>query len=143
MPSQKRYWWRPRGSGCQPAGGPIAIASARRPRAGDPGVERHALAVRRLVGVDDVHQRVDEREVREGLREVAEVAARPPVDLLRVEAERAGVAEQLLAQLARANRLADLAQRRHEPERADGEGALFPPKPSAVAAAREGRAQAS
>ena len=43
----------------------------------------------RLLGADHVHHRVDQREVGEGLREVAEVAARAGVDLLRVEAERA------------------------------------------------------
>ena len=60
----------------------------------------------------------------ERLREVSEVAAGPRIDLLGVEAERAGVAEEALAELAAALDLADLAQRRDEPERADEERAL-------------------
>ena len=47
------------------------------------------------------------------------------VDLLGVEAERAGVAEQPLAQRPGAVELADLAQRRDQPERADQERALL------------------
>ena len=43
-----------------------------------------------LLGADHVHDRVDEGQVGEGLREVAEVAAAAGVDLLGVEAERAG-----------------------------------------------------
>ena len=46
-------------------------------------------ALLHLLGADHVHDRVDQREVREGLREVAEVAAGARVDLLGVEAERA------------------------------------------------------
>src|SRR5688500_10455329 len=53
-----------------------------------------------LLGADHVHDGVDQREVREGLGEVAEVAAGARVDLLRVQAERARVGEQLLAQVA-------------------------------------------
>src|SRR3954464_12092504 len=89
------------------------------------GRQRRLLGRELLVGADDVHDRVDERQVRERLREVAEVPARPRVDLLRVEVQRRRVAEQLLAQVAGHLRLADLAQRRHEPERADGERALL------------------
>src|SRR5579875_1103037 len=77
-----------------------------------------------LVGPDHVHHGVDEREVGERLREVAEVAPGLGVDLLGVEAERAGVPEQPLAEQPRALQLADLAQRRHEPERADQERPL-------------------
>ena len=47
------------------------------------------------------------------------------VDLLGVEQQRAGVGEQLLAQPAGACELADLDQRRHQPERADRERALL------------------
>ncbi len=55
-----------------------------------------------LVGADHVHDGVDQRQVRERLREVAQVPARLRVDLLGVEPERAGVAEQALAQRPRA-----------------------------------------
>jgi hypothetical protein len=41
-----------------------------------------------LLGADHVHDGVDQREVREGLREVAEVAAAARVDLLRVQVQR-------------------------------------------------------
>ena len=47
------------------------------------------------------------------------------VDLLRVQLQRAGVGQQLLAQLVRPLDLADLDQRRYQPERADRERALF------------------
>ena len=95
---------------------------------------RSAAAVRRVppsdrrggpLVADDVRDRVDQGEVGEGLREVAEVAARGRVELLGVEAERARVLEQPLAELAAAPALADLEQRRDEPERADQEGPLL------------------
>ena len=57
------------------------------------------------------------------------MAATARVDLLGVELQRAGVGQQLLAQLAGAVELADLAQRRDQPERADGERALLPAHP--------------
>src|SRR5437763_1009763 len=93
------------------------------------GAERLLLGGELLVGPDDVHDRVDERQVREGLREVAEMAARPGVDLLGVQVQRRGVAQQLLAQVPRSLGLTDLAQRAHEPERADRERALFLAEP--------------
>ncbi len=77
-----------------------------------------------LLGVDDVHDRVDQRQVGEGLREVAQVAPGLRIDLLAVQVERAGEGEQPLAQAARPLELADLDQRRYQPEGADGEGAL-------------------
>jgi MFS family permease len=77
-----------------------------------------------LVGADDVHHRVDQRQVGERLGEVAKVAAGFGVDLLGVEAEWAGVAEQPLTQLPRAVHLSDLTQRRDQPERADQERPL-------------------
>src|SRR3954467_706780 len=46
------------------------------------GVEQRRLAGELLVGADDVHDGVDERQVGERLREVAQVAARVRVDLL-------------------------------------------------------------
>ena len=54
----------------------------------------------RLLGADHVHDRVDQRQVGERLREVAQVPPAARVDLLGVELERAGVGEQPLAQLA-------------------------------------------
>src|SRR4051794_24093974 len=97
----------------------------RQPRVVALGAERLLLGGQLLVGADDVHHRVDERQVRERLREVAEVAARPGIDLLRVEVQSRGVAEELLAQVARPLGLADLAERADEPERADRERALL------------------
>src|SRR2546429_4981595 len=81
------------------------------------------------LGVDHVHHRVDERQVRESLREVAQMAAAARVDLLRVELERARIRQQLFAQLACADQLVDLAQRGHQPERADSERALLSMQP--------------
>lgn len=51
---------------------------------------KYAGAVRFLFGADDVHHGVDQREVGERLREVAQVTARPGLDLLRVQVQRAG-----------------------------------------------------
>jgi hypothetical protein len=72
-----------------------------------------------------VHDGVDERQMGEGLREVSQVAAGPGVDLLGIQQQRAGVRQQLLAQPPRAADLADLRQRRDEPERADRERPLL------------------
>ena len=71
--SPKRSLWR--------EGAPLAVGGFR---------PEHALLV--LLGPDHVHDRVDQRQVGERLREVAEVAAGARVDLLGVEPERAGVA---------------------------------------------------
>src|SRR3954469_24181144 len=61
------------------------------------GVEQRLLTGELLVGANDVHHGVDERQMREGLREVAEVAARLRVDLLGEQTERRGVGQQPLA----------------------------------------------
>ena len=63
--------------------------------------------------------------MRERLREVAEVATAVRIDLLRVQPEGAGEREQFLAQLMGSIELADLDQRRHQPERADRECTLL------------------
>src|SRR3954465_14197465 len=75
------------------------------------GVEQRLLAGELLVGADDVHDGVDEREGGERLREVAEVAARVRVDLLGEQPERRRVGQQPLAHRARPGALADLGQR--------------------------------
>jgi hypothetical protein len=85
-----------------------------------------------LLQPDHVQHRVDEGEVGEGLREVAQVLAAVRVDLLAVELQRTGEGEQLGAELAGLVDLADLAQRGDQPERADGERALLAVKPSSV-----------
>ena len=82
-----------------------------------------------LIRPDDVHHGVDEREVGERLREVAQVASAVRLDLLGVEQQRAGVREQLLAQRPGPVQLADLGERRDEPERADRERALLTRQP--------------
>ena len=82
-----------------------------------------------LVGADHVHHGVDQRQVGERLREVAQVPAAARVDLLRVQVQRRRVAEQLLAQVAGQRVLADLAQRADEPERADRERPLLAVQP--------------
>src|SRR5258706_10991905 len=73
---------------------------------------------RLLLVPDNVHHRVDQRQMSERLREVAQVTARPRVDLLTVEQQRTGVGEHLLAQVARLLKLTDLEQRPDHPERA-------------------------
>ena len=77
------------------------------------------------LGQDDPRGRLDQREVREGLREVAQVAARAGVELLGVEAERRRDAEQPLHQVAGTLPVADDRERRHQPERADQEAPLL------------------
>jgi len=71
-----------------------------------------------LVFRDQPHDGLDEREVREGLREVSQVPTGVGIDLLGVEQQRAGEAQQLLAQCPGAGDLPDLGQRGNEPERA-------------------------
>ena len=52
-----------------------------------------------FLGTDHVHDGVDEREMCERLREVAEVAAGARVDLLGIEMQRTGERQQALAQV--------------------------------------------
>ena len=68
---------------------------------------------------------LDQREVRERLREVPEVPAGVGVELLGVEPERRRDPEQPLHQVAGALLLADDRERGHEPERADEERPLL------------------
>ena len=72
---------------------------------------------------------VDQRQVGERLREVAQVPSGARLDLLGVQMQRAGERQQPLAQVLGPVDLADLDQRRHQPERADGEGALLAGQP--------------
>ncbi len=78
-----------------------------------------------FLGDDDPGGGLDQREVRERLREVAQVPAGVGVELLGVEPERRRDAQQALHQVARVLQLADDRQRRDEPERADQERALL------------------
>src|SRR5204863_7313148 len=89
----------------------------------------HGPPLRGLLLADHVHDGVDERQVRERLREVAQLPARARVDLLAVEQQRAGVGQDLLADVTGPLVLADLAERRNQPERADGERALLAGEP--------------
>src|SRR4029079_1219655 len=75
--------------------------------------------LRQHFGDDDARRRLDEGEVRERLREVAQVPARRGVELLGVKAERRRDSEQALHQVARSLQLADDRERGHEPEGAD------------------------
>src|SRR5689334_18133327 len=83
-----------------------------------------AVAVALLVG-DHVGDGVDQRQVGEGLGEVAQMAAALRLELLGVEVEPAGGGEQALAERPRPRALADLRERRDEPEGADQEAALL------------------
>jgi hypothetical protein len=76
-----------------------------------------------------VEDGVDQGEVGEGLGEVAQMLAAVRVDLLAVELERPGERQQLGAQLVGEPMLADLAQRRDQPEGADRERALLAAEP--------------
>jgi len=75
-----------------------------------------------LVLEDQVHEGVDQREVRERLREVPEVTAGVRFDLLGIQQERAREGQQLLAQGAGTGELPDVGESRDQPERADREG---------------------
>ena len=79
-----------------------------------------------LVRLDQVHHRIDQGEMRERLREVAEVVSGVRVDLLSVEMEFAGKRQQLAAQGPGPRHFSDFDQRRNQPKRAYGEGALLP-----------------
>ena len=68
------------------------------------------LAAGLLLVPDHVHDRVDEGQVGERLREVAQVPAGPRVDLLRVKQQRAGVGQHLLAEVPGPPVLTDLGQ---------------------------------
>src|SRR5664280_976986 len=58
-----------------------------------------------LLGVDDVHDGVDQCQVRERLREVTELAAGGSVELLGVQSEWTRMGKQLLAESTRARQL--------------------------------------
>ena len=64
-----------------------------------------------LLGPDDVHDGVDQRQVRERLGEVAQLTPGAGIDLLGVQRQWAGVRKQLLAQGTGAGQLADLGER--------------------------------
>src|SRR5262249_61389716 len=68
-------------------------------------------------------RRVDQRQVAERLREVAELLG-GWADLLRVQAQAIGVGEHFLEDQARYRHAAGAGQRVDVPERADGEGPL-------------------
>ena len=89
---------------------------------------RAASATRPPRPADPLH-RVHQRQVREGLGVVAEVATRAGLDLLGVQAQRPGQGQQLLQQLAGAHDLADVGERGRQPERADQERALLAGQP--------------
>jgi hypothetical protein len=78
-----------------------------------------------VFGSNHVHHSVDQRQMGEGLREVAEVAAVLSVDLLGVELEWTGEGEQPFAELTGAPVLPDGRQRGDQPERADRKSALL------------------
>ena len=67
--------------------------------------------VRCALGRDDVEDGVDQREMRERLRKVAQLLAAVRVDLFGIELQRASEGQQLGAQLARPLMLTDLRQR--------------------------------
>ena len=72
---------------------------------------------------------VDQREVGERLRVVAEVLPGRDVDLLRVEQQRSGERQQLLEQRTRPFDLADDRERGNQPEGADRERPLLAGEP--------------
>src|SRR5689334_1831330 len=99
--------------------------SSQRVMTGSSLTEGHLLAARLhqrlgrgevVIGADDVHDGVDEGQVREGLREVAQVASGARIDLLGVEVQARREPEHLLAQGPGAIVLADLGQRADQPE---------------------------
>ena len=77
------------------------------------------------LGEDDPPGGLDQREVGEGLGEVAQVPAGARVELLGVQTERRGDAQELFHQVARALLLADDRQAGDQPEGADQEAALL------------------
>ena len=98
-PARTATTWRPRCSRARPTdllGDAELLSGSFRPGS----LEEEVLGEdwHRPLVADHVGDRVDQRQVGEGLREVAEVAAGGGVELLGVEAERAAVLEQALAE---------------------------------------------
>src|SRR6266576_3163558 len=95
---------------------PAAASMGGSPRWSDSWPRSRRRSARSLLGPDDVDEGVDERQVRERLREVAEVPATSGIELFGVEVEGTGQRQQLLAQRPGPLLLADQGQRRHQPE---------------------------
>jgi len=66
-----------------------------------------------------MHHGVDECQVGERLREIAQMPAGARLDLLRIKVQRAGERQQPLTQMPGPADLTDLDQRGDQPERAD------------------------
>ena len=79
--------------------------------------------------LDHVDDGVDQRQVGEGLREVAKLLTGMRVDLLAVEIKGPREGQQLGTELPGSLVLTDLAQRRHQPEGTDRKTALLPGEP--------------
>src|SRR5207248_5368500 len=90
---------------------------------------RPRQALRRLLSLDNVAHRVDQRQMSERLREVAQVSATARIDLLGIQRQWTRKRQQLFAQLARADMLANLRKRRYEPERTQDERAFVAAEP--------------
>src|SRR5207253_912245 len=105
--------------------GSVAVLSRSAGRVG--GVE--AAQVLLFLRAEHVYDRVDQRQMGERLREVAQVPAGVRVDLLGVEVQRAGEGQQPLAEPPGPRQLADLDERGHQPERADRERTLLAGQP--------------
>src|SRR5262249_30747942 len=92
------------------------------------GLPRRPRGATRGQGTIEVVRSADQAEVREGLREVAEMLTRGS-ELLGVEAQVVRIAEHLLEVVAGFFELAGACEALGVPERADAERALFRPEP--------------
>src|ERR1700726_1729813 len=101
--------WGPGFAGAGRVGAVAAVGSAAQIAAHRAGYSAFLLG-------DAVGDGVDQRQVGESLGVVAEVTARGGLELLGIQAEGRGVGEQSLAQVLGFAVLADLRQRRDEPE---------------------------
>jgi hypothetical protein len=108
-----------------PAPGSVALTAAETSKlqSGSGRYRRHTAET--LILLDQMHHGVDQRQMRERLREVPEMQTAVRIDLLGIQKQRAGIGKELCAQRAGAAELADLRQRRDQPERADRKRALL------------------
>src|SRR5215218_3051455 len=109
------------GVGGNPLGGAHADQYGSAAVADGAGPDRRIMTVLPTFGFDHVQHGVDQRQVSERLRKVAEMLSRVRVDLLGVQQQGTREGQQLAGALV----LTDLAQGRDQPERADGEASFL------------------
>src|SRR5271154_4383359 len=104
-------------------GSAALVFSSRVPPTRGTGLADESL-VRTLIGLNNVQNGVNQRQVRQRLREVAEMTCRLRVELFAEESEGTRGTDQLLTVGAGSFQLTDFDQCGHQPERTDGKGSF-------------------